>query len=54
VAPIHREMRASEIDAVRRALGEAAFLADWSRGQALPLEDALDEALAVCAQPVLA
>jgi hypothetical protein len=52
VAPIHRAIRQAEIDAVWAALGEAAFVADWSRGQALALERALDEALEMCRQPV--
>lgn len=50
VAPMHRELRQGEIDAVRADLGEAVFEAAWSRGQAYLLVQAVDEALAECSQ----
>jgi predicted ATPase len=45
LASMHRETRKTELDAVRSALGEAAFVAAWAEGQALPLEQAIAEAL---------
>jgi hypothetical protein len=33
------------VDAVRAALGEAAFATAWSEGRAMTLEDAVNEAL---------
>ncbi len=36
---------------LRRQLGEPAFTAAWAAGQALPVESAIDEALALAAMP---
>ena len=45
IPPAEREVYEREVDAARAALGEDAFAADWERGRALPLEDAVAEAL---------
>jgi tetratricopeptide (TPR) repeat protein len=45
VPPVHRAEHERHLAAVRVALGENRFAAAWAEGQAMPLEDAIAEAL---------
>jgi predicted ATPase/DNA-binding CsgD family transcriptional regulator len=46
-----RAARERDISAAREAMGEAAFAVTWAAGRALPLEQAIAEAMAVKAPP---
>ena len=47
-----RSLYRRHVDALRDTLGAEAFAATWGDGRALPLEQAIDEARAVTADPV--
>jgi DNA-binding CsgD family transcriptional regulator len=46
VEPVDFAIHASSLAAARKALGEAAFARAWDAGGAMPLQDAIDEAVA--------
>jgi predicted ATPase/DNA-binding CsgD family transcriptional regulator len=48
--PLMRRVREDDVAAVRAALGDEAFTAEWAAGQALPVELAIFEALSRGAQ----
>jgi predicted ATPase/DNA-binding CsgD family transcriptional regulator len=47
IPPVFREEVERDMAVAKNALGEAAFAADWAAGRALPIAQAIDEALAV-------
>ena len=50
--PVHlckRQRHAQQIEALKDALGQAAFASAWAEGQALPIEDAKNRAIAIAA-----
>jgi DNA-binding CsgD family transcriptional regulator len=49
-----RSLYRRHVDALRDTLGAEAFAATWAAGRALPLEQAIEEARAVTADPVAA
>jgi predicted ATPase/DNA-binding CsgD family transcriptional regulator len=51
LALLHRGGHEPTVAAARAALGEAAFAAAWATGGALPIEAAIEEALAAIAAP---
>jgi DNA-binding SARP family transcriptional activator len=52
VAPVDRNRYEAALDALRAALGEPVFAATWAEGRALPLEQAVAEALGEGAAPL--
>jgi non-specific serine/threonine protein kinase len=52
--PVERPGHDATVSAVRAALGEATFAAAWAEGQAMPLEQAVAEALGAAGLPPVA
>jgi predicted ATPase/DNA-binding CsgD family transcriptional regulator len=54
LALLHRSGHDPAVVAARAALGEAAFAAAWATGGALPIEEAIEEALVATTDPFVA
>lgn len=52
IRPVERDRHERFVAGVRSALGEEAFAGLWSRGRAMPLEEAIEYALAAGEEPV--